>query len=158
MDTELYNTEIRLKLKPVTSGGYPYCVVKVGDNTVYDDYLRDTTDINYKQEFNRSTQFLEIHFNNKTDADSTEATDKAIIIEEIEINNFKSNKFIWGGIYEPKYPKIWYSEQVKNGTAPNKQLKNCTYLGWNGVFKLEIEIPAYAWIHRVLDFGMIYPE
>ena len=158
MDTEFYSTEIRLKLKPVTSGGYPYCIVTVGDDTVYDGYLKDTTDINYKQEFNQSKQLLEIHFTNKKDSDTAQSTDKAIIIEEIEINNFQSDRFIWEGIYEPKYPKLWYLEQVKNGMAPDKQLRNCTYLGWNGVFKLEIKIPAYTWIHRVLDFGMIYPE
>lgn len=157
MDTEVYSTEIKLKLKPVLTAGYPYCKVRIGNEVIYDSYLKDSTDISYKKEFDKSTQFLEIHFNNKTDADSTESTDKAIIIESIEINNFKSKKFIWEGIYEPKYPKIWYLEQVKKGTTPSKQLKNCSYLGWNGVYRLEFDVPAYTWIHKVLDFGMIYP-
>lgn len=158
MDTNLYFTDIRLKLNPVTTGGAPYCIVKFADYTLYNNLLLESTEIKFQKELSQGKKNLEIYFNNKSDSDTTDEKDKAIIIEEIKINQFKSNKFIWLGVYEPDYPEPWYSQQIQSGCTPAKQLQNTTYMGWNGVFKLEIDIPAYTWIHRILSFGMIYPE
>lgn len=40
-------------------------------------------------------------------------------------------------------------------TLPKFQT-NATYLGWNGLWVLEFELPIFTWIHKLENLGWIY--
>jgi hypothetical protein len=92
---------------------------------------------------------------NKIDADTVpdKGLDKAVIIESVSFFGISDPKFAWTGVYEPKYPEPWYSEQA---VRPDAVLKNHNYLGWNGVWSIQIQVPAFLWMHQLLGLGWIY--
>ena len=104
----------------------------------------------FDYDFNATgTVALTVEHFGKSDIDPTTAVE----IVRIEFFGISDPKFVWAGTYYPEYPTMWYSEQ---STKPADVLPNQTYLGWNGVYKLEFTVPVFTWIHQVQDLGWIY--
>ena len=93
---------------------------------------------------------LEIEHFGKLDSDTDPATgaDMAIIVEQIKVNGIASPRFVWAGVYRPKYPP-----HMSNQPA---EVKYCNYLGWNGVWSLDITLPSFVWIHNIENLCWIY--
>jgi hypothetical protein len=68
-------------------------------------------------------------------------------IEEVLFNGLSNPKFAWAGVYTPNYP---LHVQGKEQLSPH------TYLGWNGVWRLDYTVPIYTWIHQIESLGWIY--
>jgi hypothetical protein len=95
------------------------------------------------------TGFLEIDFFNKTN----DHPDMAVMIDRIELFGISDPKFVWNGVYTPKYPEPWYSQQC---VQPQKKISNVTYLGWNGTWRIDFDVPVFTWIHKIQNLGWIY--
>lgn len=107
----------------------------------------------FHYEFSASeTSVLTVELLNKTDADTVNGLDKAVIIESVSFFGISDPKFAWAGIYKPNYPEPWASQQ----TDLKPLLKSHTYLGWNGKWTLTFDVPVFTWIHRVQNLGWIY--
>jgi hypothetical protein len=100
-------------------------------------------------EFVASSGWLEIEFYNKSDLDH----DMAVIVDSVEFFGISDPKFVWHGVYCPKYPEPWYSQQQP---LPAVALPACNYMGWNGSWRLSFDVPVFEWMHRVQDLGWIY--
>lgn len=100
-------------------------------------------------EFVATTGFLDIEFFNKPALNH----DMAVIINSVEFFGISDPKFVWRGIYRPEYPEPWYSQQCP---APASTLSNYNYLGWNGHWHLDFDVPVFSWMHQVQDLGWIY--
>ena len=74
-------------------------------------------------------------------------------ILDVRIMNVTDYQFIYESKYTPQYPEPWYSEQ--NPRWPDV-LKHHTHICWPGVWRIDLESPAYPWIHRTLNLGWIY--
>jgi hypothetical protein len=99
------------------------------------------------------TSVLTVELLNKTDADTVNGLDKAVVIESVGFFGISDPKFVWAGEYCPDYPEPWYSEQI---VKPAPLLKNHTYLCWNGKWTLTFDVPVFTWIHKIQDLGWIY--
>jgi hypothetical protein len=100
-------------------------------------------------EFDAPTGWIEIVFMNKPDDDST----MAVIIDQVEFFGISDPKFMWAGVYTPKYPEPWYSQQTEK---PSATLCQQNYMGWNGTWRLDFSVPVFTWIHKTLNLGWIY--
>lgn len=99
--------------------------------------------------------WIEIEFYNKTNQDSclTQGLDLAVKIDFVEFFGIRDPKFVWLGEYQPSYPEPWFSQQTP---PPPSVLTNVDYLGWNGKWRLNFDVPVFTWIHRVQNHGWLY--
>jgi hypothetical protein len=148
-----YIVKLDIRLQPIWHDDPPEINIGINDDIQRIILLEEQT---FHYEFianNQST--LSIELLNKTDADTVadKGLDKAVVIESIGFFGINDNRFAWAGIYEPKYPELWYSQQT---VKPEPLLKNHTYLSWNGKWTLTFDVPVFTWIHRVQNLGWIY--
>ena len=96
------------------------------------------------------TVSLAIEHYGKTNKDSDVVgnRDTAIIIEDIRINGISDQRFIWKGWYHPDYPEHYEPKIPK--------ITNVTYLGFNGIWTLDITAPLFTWIHQTQGMGWLY--
>ena len=148
-----YPVKLDIRLTPIWHNNPPIINIGINDN-IENIILSDNRTFHYEFIAN-NTSTLTIELLNKTDADTIpdKGLDKAVIIESISFFGISDPRFIWMGIYEPRYPEPWYSEQA---IPPEPLLKNYTYLSWNGKWTLTFTVPVFTWIHRVQNLGWIY--
>lgn len=154
MDINLYNTDIALTLCPVWHNEPPLINVCVNDQ-VQQIVLAETQTFKFKISSPPGSITVSVELLNKKDSDTVpeKNLDKAVIIDTLSINGITNSKFIWNGEYRPEYPEPWYSEQV---IRPAAVLKSHNYLGWNGVWSVQIQVPAFLWMHQLLGLGWVY--
>ena len=142
-------TDYRVKIKIVLGAvKCPYVKISV-DNQQQVCQIDQLTEFDYDFVTNDSTVGISVEHFNK---DNTDA-ETAVEIVSIEFFNISDPAFAWAGNYYPDYPEPWYSQQT---TKPATLLPGQTYLGWNGVYKLEISVPVFEWMHKKLAMGWIY--
>ena len=133
-----YPVRIKICLRPI---GQPW--VKIGlDNDLITKQLVTVTDFEYEVDAADSVLLTVEHFD-KNDMDP----DTAVEIVSVSFFGITDPQFAWAGIYTPSYPPHW--------PGP-KELPGQTYLGWNGVWKLEFSVPVFSWMHQTLNLGWLY--
>ena len=138
MATE-YPVKIKLTLEPVQQ---PWVTVKVGNHQVTQQ-LTVQTDFDF--EFSAVDQaVLTVEHHDKLDHDVS----TAVVIQCIEFYGISDPRFIWAGQYYPRYPDH-YPDQTP--CRPGQG-----YLGWNGVYVLEFQVPVFSWIHQIKNLGWLY--
>lgn len=147
----IYNTLVEIKLVPVYWQDPP--TIKLGINNNLEYYtLEKETQFSYNMDLRAGDAQLVLEFFGKTNSDTTLTNDKAVIIEEIKLNQIADPKFIWIGQYTPVYPEPWASAQLD--LKPT--LTNVNYLGWNGTWIMNFTIPVFTWIHQTRNLGWLY--
>jgi hypothetical protein len=153
MDT-MYNTTIALTLSPVWHNDPPLVEMHI-DGQTQQVNLTSTQTFNYQTQCYPKNLIVSVRLLNKKDSDTIpeKNLDKAVVVESLSINGITDPMFVWLGKYRPDYPEPWYSQQI---TKPQAVLDNQNYLGWNGVWSVDVEVPAFQWIHQKLGLGWIY--
>jgi len=135
---------LKITLRPI---GKPW--VRIGlDDYKQERQLETLTDFEYDFDATDQVCLSVEHFNK--DANDIET---AVEIVDISFYGISDPKFVWEGVYCPAYPEPWFSEQ---NPQPAATLQGQTYLGWNGVYKLEFTVPVFTWIHNILNLGWVY--
>jgi hypothetical protein len=138
MTTE-YPVKMTVTLQPVKC---PLVTVTAGKIT-HTQQLLTTTSFDF--DFVASDQaVLTVEHHGKLDLD----VDTAVIVQSIEFYGICDPRFIWAGIYNPVYPGHYPDQKSK--------LPGQGYLGWNGTYVLEFQVPIFSWIHQVQDLGWLY--
>lgn len=135
-----YPVKMCVTLEPV---GQPWVNVDMaGQGRI--QQLTETTDFEF--EFNTASDLccLTVEHFKKDDNDPT----TAVIVKEINFFGISDSRFVWQGIYYPKYPQHYLD---KKSPLPGQE-----YLGWNGTYQLEFTIPVFTWMHKVQSLGWIY--
>lgn len=145
-----YPVQLAVTLTPMINITVPEVVVSVPGHITHESLWKTKR---IELEFIGSTGFLDIKFFNKNYNETTADRDMAVIIDRIEFFGISSPKFVWAGIYTPRYPEPWYSQQT---IKPPAQLTEKNYLGWNGCWRLDFSVPVFSWMHRTLGMGWIY--
>ena len=143
-----YHTNIKVKIKPIWFDRKPTMAIGInGQREIIT--LAESQWFEYNYTATSGTGYLEVELLGKTNRDTDVAgnRDTAVVIEEILLNNLSSPKFAWAGVYTPNYP---LHVQGKEQLSPH------TYLGWNGVWRLDYTVPIYTWIHQIENLGWIY--
>jgi hypothetical protein len=139
-------TKVAITLTPKHSGVPPEVFVSVPGQVIRNT-LWETKRI--ELEFDAPFGWLEVVFMNKPELDH----DMAVIVDSVEFFGISDPRFVWAGVYTPRYPEPWYSQQKEK---PLKQLPQQNYLGWNGCWRLDFTIPVFTWMHQMLNLGWIY--
>ena len=141
---------VSVLLKPIWFNRKPTGRISIG-TTVREFVLEQATwfDLDVTGSLG-DTITLTIEQYGKTVRDTVVATgqDTAIVIDQIKLNGLTNPEFIWHGVYRPDYPPHY--------PAAEAVLYKHTYLGWNGVWTLDMNLPIYTWIHKTLNLGWIY--
>ena len=139
MDTD-YFVKLQVTLEPV---GQPWVCVSA-DDWGQTKQLVETEKFNLEFYAGKGVRDLKIEHFKKADNDPT----TAVIIKKISFFGIEDPRFIWAGTYRPNYPDH-YPEKIP-------ELTNTTYLGWNGVWSLNLSVPVFTWIHQVQNLGWLY--
>ena len=107
------------------------------------------------------TQTMDFEFRSDKDCQLTvELVDKkdqeAVVVESVSFFGLQDPRFAWAGVYEPRYPEPWATQQQDQGVVLKQHLSPHTYLGWPGKWTLTFDVPVFTWIHRVQNLGWIY--
>jgi len=148
--------KLAITLVPVWHSEPPRICVAVNDDRRERDLTRPAT-LEFEFESDKPCD-LTVEFLNKRDHDTVPEhnLDKAVIINNVSFFGISDPKFVWAGVYEPRYPKLWIQEQRSRGVALQQQLTNQSYLGWNGKWTLTFDVPVFTWIHKIQNLGWIY--
>ena len=154
MTTRQYPATIAILLRPIWFNRAP--TGRIGVNGLSEEFILDQERwFEYTVTGHHDTNVtLAVEHYGKTDQDSDLVgnRDTAIVIDQIVLNGISNPKFASEGIYTPQYPQHY---RVQNSNL-SPSLKHYTYLGWNGVWTLDLTLPIYTWIHKVEDLGWIY--
>lgn len=144
MNTE-YPVRISVTLQPVQT---PWVQVSVGPHC-REQQLTETTEFCFDFDWPQGACSLIVDHCHKHAHDAH----TAVIVQRIELFGITDPKFVWAGEYRPTYPEPWRSQQT---TVPPAVLPQHNYLGWNGRWQLNFEVPVFVWMHRTLDLGWLY--
>lgn len=139
-------TKIAITLTPKCSNIAPEVLITVPGYSVHETLWKTNR---VELEFNEAHGWIEVAFMNKPELDH----DMAVIVDKVEFFEISDPKFVWAGVYTPKYPEPWYSQQTEK---PPAQLPQQNYMGWNGTWRLDFTVPVFTWMHQILDLGWIY--
>jgi hypothetical protein len=72
--------------------------------------------------------------------------DQLLHIKLIEIDEIDIGSLVYEGVYTPKYPEPWATQQKQAGNTLPQSFKNVTNIGHNGRWELSFESPFYMWL------------
>ena len=72
--------------------------------------------------------------------------DQLLHIKSINIDEIDIGALVYEGVYTPKYPEPWATQQRKLGTDLRDSFKNVTKMGHNGEWKFTFTTPFYMWL------------
>jgi len=72
--------------------------------------------------------------------------DQLLHIKSIEIDEIEIGALVYSGLYTPRYPEPWASQQRQAGNALPESFKNVTTMGHNGRWELGFTSPFYMWL------------
>ena len=139
-------TKLAVTLTPRQGEHAPEVKVSVPGYSVEEQLYRTKR---IELEFDAEQGWLEVEFVNKPALDQH----MAVIIDQVAFFDITDPRFVWSGVYYPRYPEPWYSEQ---NPPPLPAIHQQTYLGWNGCWRLDFSVPVFTWIHRTLNLGWLY--
>jgi hypothetical protein len=139
-----YPVNLQIELEPVDQ---PWVAISAGGRTVRQQLTAIST-FNFEFVANTNSCITITHFDKLSTDPST-----AVIIKRLSFFGISDPRFVWSGQYRPQYPEPWFSAQFPR---PPEVLTAHPYLGWNGEWRLEFEVPVFTWIHQVQKLGWIY--
>jgi hypothetical protein len=145
-----YPVKLAVHLRSIWHDNPPEINIGI-DNDIQRIILLENQTFHYEFDTNKPS-VLTVELLNKTNADTVDGLDKAVVIESVSFFGISDPKFAWAGEYRPEYPEPWASQQHELKPL----LKNHTYLSWNGKWTLTFDVPVFTWIHRVQNLGWIY--
>ena len=145
---EKYNTNFSVLLKPHGLIS-PVITYKLNNLVINAIVLDKESRLHFSLDLDQGNNKFEIIFTNKIN----ETPDMAVEILEVEIEGIVVDRFKWASRYYPLYPEPWASQQTD--PLPEYQ-SSATYMGWNGRWELNFEVPIFTWIHRLEALGWIY--
>ena len=72
--------------------------------------------------------------------------DQLLHIKSIEIDEIVIGGLIYEGVYTPKYPEPWATQQKDAGVKLQESFKNVTQMGHDGEWKFAFSSPFYMWL------------
>jgi len=72
--------------------------------------------------------------------------DQMLYIKSISIDEIDIGALVYEGVYTPKYPEPWATQQRESGQDLKDSFKNVTQMGFNGEWKFTFSSPFYMWL------------
>ena len=135
----------------------PHAEILVGDKSYYNDDITGTEDkpnvIEFEAEFNEDTKVDLIINRSGKGVNQTVVNDKGDLLKDqllhikrIEIDEIDLGSLVFTGLYTPKYPEPWATQQAESGKELREAFTNVTRMGHNGEWKFTFTTPFYMWL------------
>ena len=72
--------------------------------------------------------------------------DQLLHIKSIEIDEIDLGALVYEGVYTPRYPEPWATQQRAAGVELQESFKYVTCIGHNGTWQFKFESPFYMWL------------
>ena len=72
--------------------------------------------------------------------------DQLLHIKGIEIDEIDIGALVYEGVYTPRYPEPWATQQRAAGTELKESFKNVTSIGHDGTWDFKFTSPFYMWL------------
>ena len=152
MVIEPYKVDISLKIKPHWNDVPPLARFTLDDDIIWDGKIEDIKSFDFTRYLAPGDHICNIELYDKPDLDGYQGLE----ILDLSFGCIRSRRFVWQGVYRPRYPEPWATEQKNKGIDLLSVLHNTDYLGWNGTWCLTFSCPIFTWIHRLENLGWIY--
>jgi len=156
METE--NLKFRIGLSGTSPSKQPEFKLLInGSEKLHTTLTKDpgvTEYFEFDEELSEGDQTLTIQFLNKGYGDTVLDEKRNILsdlllnIDSIEIDDIDLGPLKWTiSEYCPEYSSAYVSEHLKmQAREPDKILKSCVNLGWNGTWSITFQSPFYIWL------------
>ena len=134
----------------------PIADIKINEKSYFKEEITGTNDkptiIEFEHELEENKSYNFIIDRLGKDPKQTIVEDGKIVkdqllhIKSIEIDEIDIGSLIYEGVYKPKYPEPWATQQTEAGNKPPETLKNVTQMGHNGTWTFTFESPFYMWL------------
>lgn len=111
--------------------------------------LSKPTELLIEENLSQGLHSLIVEFTNKNYQETSKDKDMAVLINLVKFQYINYDFKIFGR-YFPDYPEPWASQQP----CLAKEVYS-SYLGWNGKWEMDFEVPIYPWIHKKLQLGWL---
>lgn len=125
--------------------------IKIGvDSTIlFDGNITTQMDFDVPNVKGSHTLWIE-HYgklpNETTEHNDTHVFIKNILFDDIDLDQIDYCKLTHRGRFYPKYNTDYVKDCIMSGTVLPEYISPNHYLGHNGVWKLDFEMPAMSWI------------
>ena len=135
----------------------PHAEILIGDKSHFTGDITGTEDkpdvVEFEQTLDEGKEYNIIINRSGKFRNQTVVNDKGDIIKDqllhikaMEIDEIDIGALVYEGVYTPKYPEPWASQQREAGTKLQESFKNVTQMGHNGKWSFKFESPFYMWL------------
>jgi hypothetical protein len=135
----------------------PVVEVKLNSKTYFKSEItgaeQNPTTIEFEEELTEGSEYNLVIERSGKDKNQTVLNDNGEIIKDqllhiksIEIDEIDIGALVYEGVYTPKYPEPWATQQHEAGNDLQDSFKNVTQMGFNGEWKFKFESPFYMWL------------
>ena len=135
----------------------PQCEIMIDDKSYFQGEINATSEkpqtIEFEHECEEDKEHtLTINRTGKS-IGQTVVNEKGDILQEqlleikgMEIDEIDIGALVYEGVYTPKYPEPWATQQKEAGENLKESFTNVTKMGHNGTWKLKFTSPFYMWL------------
>ena len=135
----------------------PHAEIVVGDKSYYNSDITSTEDkptvIEFEAELEEDKEHSLIIKRTNKGKSQTVVNEKGDLLKDqllhiklIEIDEIDIGGLVYEGVYTPKYPEPWATQQRDAGLELQESFKNVTQMGHNGTWTFKFESPFYMWL------------
>jgi hypothetical protein len=135
----------------------PVAEIKLNSKSYYKSEItgteQDPTVIEFEAELTEGSEYNLIIDRSGKGKNQTVINDKGDILKDqllhikgIEIDEIDIGGLVYEGVYTPKYPEPWATQQRESGQDLKDSFKNVTNMGFDGTWNLRFESPFYMWL------------
>mgnify|MGYP001184204961 FL=1 len=135
----------------------PHAEILINDTSVFKKDINGTEDkpdlIEFEHELEEEKQYnLIIKRSGKSNSQTVInekgdiLKDQLLNIKRIEIDEIDIGALVYEGVYTPKYPEPWATQQREAGNDLTASFKNVTKIGHNGEWQFTFSSPFYMWL------------
>ena len=158
MDTKVRDVKVGLTLQPIYWQDYPTIEIKFNGESLFNNALIETTTFDWLLPA-KDTNRLSIFLLNKSDRDTINGRDKAVVVNSIRLEELEYPLFMHLSKYQPEYSEGYYQYAEKNNITVEPVIHS-NYLGFNGEWFFEFAWPTFSWIYNMAtnDEGWVYEK
>ena len=149
--------KFKLELYATMWDSPPHAEILVGGKTYFDGDITSTEDkptlIEFEVEVEEDKKCDLIINRSGKGANQTVVNDKGDLLKDqllhikrIEIDEIDLGALVFTGLYTPKYPEPWATQQAESGNELKESFTNVTRMGFNGEWKFTFTTPFYMWL------------
>tara|TARA_B100000575_G_scaffold291152_1_gene296356 strand:+ start:975 stop:1457 length:483 start_codon:yes stop_codon:yes gene_type:complete len=135
----------------------PHAEIMVGDKSYYNDDITSTEDkptlIEFEAELEEEKECSLIIKRSNKGRNQTVVNEKGDLLKDqllhiksIEIDEIDIGGLVYEGVYTPKYPEPWATQQKDAGVELKESFTNVTQMGHDGEWRFTFSSPFYMWL------------